>query len=380
MGPLTTDMYLPAFPALAAGLRVEPASIQVTLTAMLVGQAVGQLMAGPLSDAFGRRRPLLIGLLGHALASVACALAPNVPVLVGARLAQGLAGAALSVITMAVVRDLFSGSAAARLLSRLMLVVGLAPVVAPSIGSAILAVATWRWIFVALAATAVALVVAAAIGLPETLPAERRRSAHPVATARTYRELLRDRPFVALCLVGGLVFGYLFAYISGSPFVLQGTYGLSQQAYGIVFGLNAIGMVIGTQLNPLLLERFSPARILSGAVAGCAVAGAVLVAVTAIGWGGLAGAAVPLWFGLGACGLCFPNAPALALTRHGEAAGTAAALLGAAQFGVGGLAAPLVGALGGSSPVALGAVMCGAALAALALLPIALRRAPTTTG
>lgn len=376
IGPLTIDMYLPALPSLAADLRADDAAVQATLAGMLVGLGVGQLLVGPLSDAVGRRKPLLAGLVGHALTSLLAAAAPGVLTLVGARVLQGVAGAAISVVAMAVVRDLFSGLAAAKLLSRLMLVMGVAPVLAPTLGGQVLRLTSWRGIFVVLAVAAVLLVGVAALGLQETLPPHRRRSARPRATLRTYRSLLADRPFLALAGVGGLMFATMFAYISGSPFVLQGLYGLSEQDYAVVFGVMALGIVAATQLNPVALHWFPPRRVLTGAVTVAAVAALALVATTATGFGGLAGVLAPLGVIIATCGFAFPNTPALALTRHGEAAGTAAAMLGATQFTIAGTAAPLVGMLGTGTAVPMAAVMAGATSTAVALLLLTRRAEP----
>jgi MFS transporter, DHA1 family, multidrug resistance protein len=374
IGPLTIDMYLPALPELADELDAGDAAVQVTLTGMLAGLACGQLFLGPLSDALGRRRPLLVGVVVHAGASLLCALAPDVVSLSAVRVLQGFAGAAISVNAMAIVRDLFVGIAAARLLSRLMLVIGAAPVLAPSLGGLILQYTSWRGIFVVLAGFALVLAAVAAVGLRETLPPQRRRSARPMATLRTYRSLLRDGTFVALVLVAGLMMSALFSYISGSPFVFQEIYGLSQRDYGLVFGGNALGIVLGTQLNPLLLRRFRPSQILTAAVLVATAGGTVLVVVTATGFAGLVGVLVPLVLIVGCCGLALPNTPALALSRHGEAAGTAAALLGSVQFGVGAFTAPLVGLLGTGTPVPMAAViLCGTGLAGVLLLTVVRR-------
>jgi DHA1 family bicyclomycin/chloramphenicol resistance-like MFS transporter len=274
------------------------------------------------------------------------------------------------------VRDLFVGIAAARLLSRLMLVIGAAPVLAPSLGGLILQYTSWRGIFVVLAGLAVLLGTVAVFGLRETLPPHRRRSARPMATLRTYRSLLRDPTFVALVLVAGLMMSALFSYISGSPFVLQGIYGLSERAFGLVFGCNALGIVVGTQLNPLLLGRFRPSQVLTFAVLVSTGAAAALVLTTLTGFGGLLGLLVPLGVIIGTCGLALPNTPALALSRHGEAAGTAAALLGAVQFGVGAATAPLVGVLGTGTAVPMAAVILGATGTASVLLLTIVRRDP----
>jgi MFS transporter, DHA1 family, multidrug resistance protein len=357
LGPLTIDMYLPAFPELAADLDASDSAVQLTLTGMLGGLAFGQLVIGPLSDAFGRRRPLLTGLVVHALASVLCAVAPNVYLLSAVRVLQGFAGAAISVVALATVRDLFSGIAVARTMSRLMLVIGLAPILAPSMGGLILRVTDWRGIFAVLAAAAVVLVGVALLGLRETLPVERRRSAHLGATLRTYRSLFADRTFIALVAMGGLMFSSLFVYVSGASFVLQGAYGLSEQAFGIVFGVNALTLTVFAQINSGLLRRFGPVDVLTGAIVLACTASLLLLLAGATGVAGLAGVLVPLALVLAAAGLSMPNLPALALNRHGEAAGTAAALLGCVQFGVGAVVAPLVGLFGSRTAVPMGAVM-----------------------
>lgn len=381
LGPLSVDLYLPALPRLSADLQASESAVQATITGMLIGLGVGQLLIGPLSDAIGRRRPLIVGVCVHVLSSVLCALAPNVAMLTGARVLQGFAGAAISVTSMAVVRDLFSGMAAAQLLSRLMLVIGIAPILAPSLGGLVLRSTTWRGIFVVLALAAFLLVWVAVIGLRETLPVERRRPAQPVQVLRTYGMLLRDREFTALVLIGGLVFGTLFAYISGSSFVLQNVYGLSASTFAIVFGANACGLVLATQANPPLVRRFGPRRVLQGAVVMAAVASSVMLVAAAAHIGGLPMVAGPLWFVVAACGFSFPNTPALALTRHGEAAGTAAALLGSTQFVIGGICAPLVGAFGDGSALPMAAVMTVTTVVAATLALTAVRgsTAPVAT-
>jgi DHA1 family bicyclomycin/chloramphenicol resistance-like MFS transporter len=341
---------------------------------MLGGLAFGQLVIGPLSDAVGRRRPLVVGVSAHGLASLVCALAPTIAVLSVVRVFQGFAGAAISVVAMAIVRDLFDGLAMAKLMSRLMLVIGVAPILAPSLGGLVLQWTTWRGIFVVLAGFAGLLVVVAVVGVRETLPVNRRRSARLLPTLRTYRMLWRDRTFVALTLVGGLMMSAMFAYISGSSFVLQGAYGMDEQTFGLVFGANAVGLVVATQVNPLLLRRFGAVRVLTGAVVTGVVAAALLTAAGATGAGGLVGVLVPLGVVVATAGLALPNTPALALTRHGEAAGTAAAMLGAVQFGVGAAVAPVVGLLGSSSAAPMGAVMLAVtSLAALLLFTVVLR-------
>ncbi|MEU4677630.1 multidrug effflux MFS transporter [Micromonospora sp. NPDC023737] len=374
IGPLTIDMYLPALPEIAADLHTTSAAVQLTLTGTLAGLAVGQLLIGPLSDAVGRRVPLLAGVALHIVASVLCVLAPSIAVVGVLRVLQGLGVAAASVVAMAVVRDLFDGAAFARLFSRLMLVVGVAPVLAPTLGSGLLRWSDWRGVFIALAAFGIILITVAAFGLPETLPPALRRRGGVVATARVYGSLLRDRVFVGLILVTGLAMAALFAYVSGSSFVFQEQYGLDEQQFGIAFGAGAIGLIAATQLNVRLLSRYSPQRILIAALGLGTVAGLVLTTFAVTGVGGLPTVLASLWVVLFAAGLAMPNAPALALSRHGEAAGTAAAMLGAVQFGVGALAAPLVGMLG-TGVVAMAVVVAGGMIAAVAVLFVVVRPA-----
>jgi MFS transporter, DHA1 family, multidrug resistance protein len=367
LGPLTIDMYLPALPTIVDDLRTTSAAVQLTLTGTLVGLALGQLLVGPLSDTFGRRRPLLVGVGVHVLASLLCLVAPSVAVLGGLRVMQGVGAAAASVVTMAIVRDLFVGRAAATLFSRLMLVLGVAPVLAPTIGGEVLRFTSWRGVFVVLAVLGLILVAVAAKAVPETLPAVRRRPLGVRNTMRTYRGLLRDRTFLGLVLVAGLSMAGLFGYVAGSSFVFQEEFGLNQQQFGLLFGAGAVFLIGGTQLNAALLRWFEPRVLLPAALVLGTAAGVVLLVLAASDTGGLAGVVVPLWTVLFAVGVTLPNAPTLALARHGAAAGTAAALLGAVQMGVGAVISPLVGVLGNDA-VAMGIVVSGGTVLALAVL------------
>jgi len=379
LGPLTIDLYLPALPSIPADLETTEAAVQLTLTGTLLGIALGQLLVGPLSDAYGRRRPLLVGVAVHVLASLLCVLAPTVEVLGGLRLLQGLGAAAASVTAMAVVRDLYTGNAAAVLLSRLMLILGAAPVLAPTLGGEVLRHTDWRGVFLVLAAAGLAVMGLAARSLEETLPPHRRRSGRVVGTLRTYRSLLRDRVFVGLIMVAGLAMAAIFAYVSGSSFVLQEQYGLSEQRFGLLFGAGAVGLIGSTQLNPVLLRRWQPQQLLASALVLGVACSAVLLVTAVTGAGGLPGLLVPLWAVLAAVGLAMPHTPALALSRHGEAAGTAAAMLGATQFGVAALIAPCVGLLGNDAR-AMALVMAATMTGALAVLLLVVRPSRLLTG
>ena len=376
LGPLTIDMYLPAFPQISRDLDASDSAVQLTLTGMLLGLAVGQLIIGPLSDSLGRRRPLIVGICAHAVASAVCAVAPTIAVLAGVRVLQGFAGAAVSVVAMAIVRDLFEGVAVARIMSRLMLVIGLAPIIAPSLGGLVLGFTSWRGIFVVLAAAAALLLVVAMLGVRETLPVERRRPATVRASLAGYRSLLRDRVFVALAFIGGCMLAAMFAYVSGASFVLQDGFGLDARTFGLVFGINAAGLTITSQLNPVLLRWLRVRTVLTGAIIGAMAAATALLVVGLTGFGGLIGVLVPLALLVSLAGLSLPNTPALALTRHGEAAGTAAAVLGCVQFGVGAVIAPLVGAFGSTTAVPMACVMLGVTSLAAVLMFGVVQREP----
>jgi drug resistance transporter, Bcr/CflA subfamily len=366
LGPATIDMYLPALPAMVDDLRAAPSLTQLTITGTLLGLAFGQLAIGPMSDAMGRRKPLLAGVTLHVASSVLCALAPNIAVLGVLRVLEGVGAAAGSVVAMAIVRDLYSGRAAATLMSRLVLVLGVAPVLAPTLGGWLLAVTSWRGVFVALAVYGLLLLPTALFLLPETLPVERRRPAGARSVVQTVGRLLRDRAYVGLVLMAGLNFAAMFAYIAGSSFVFQQEFGLDEQQYGLLFGACAVFIISASQLNAWLLRRFEPRRLVVVALVGGAVS-ATAVLTSALSGLGFAGIVLPLWGTLFFVGLATPNGQALAMGRHGGAAGTAAALLGAAQFGVGAAISPLVGALGNDS-VAMAAAMTGSLLLGLVVL------------
>jgi MFS transporter, DHA1 family, multidrug resistance protein len=371
-GPLSLDMYLPAFPALGAELHAAPSHVQLTLTACLVGLATGQLVAGPASDARGRRRPLLVGLAGYALGSALCAAAPSIWALVALRLCQGFAGAAGIVIARAVVRDRYAGVEAARYFAVLTLVVGLAPVGAPLLGAALLRVTTWRGIFLVLAGIGALLLAGAAAGLAETLPPPARRTGGLRATGAVLRALLSDRAFVSCIVAAGLAFAGMFGYIAGSSFVLQEMYRLSPQGFGLVFAVNSCGIVGAGQASRFLVRRTGPLRLLGAGVIGAA-AGGVALLVAVLAGAGLPGILPALFLAVASVGMVAPNAAALAMAGHPQTAGSASALLGATVFVIGGLVAPLVGVAGTGTALPMAVIIAAADLAALAAFTVTLR-------
>ncbi|WAB82010.1 multidrug effflux MFS transporter [Microcella daejeonensis] len=364
LGPFTVDLYLPAFPQVEADLGVSVALVQLTLTATMIGFGFGQLIVGPWSDRIGRRLPLILATTVHVAASLAVALAPDVSWLLAARVLQGAGAAAGGVVAMAMVRDLFGGYPLVRMLSRLALVTGLAPVLAPLIGSQLLLVMPWRGLFGVLACYGVLVVVASWLLIVETLPPARRSDPGHSTLGERYRALFRDRIFVGVAIIGGFTFTGLFAYLSASSFLFQDVYGLDAQAYGIVFATNSIGVVIGVQVSSRLAKIVGPQWILSVSTAVLLTSAIAIVVLDQIG-AGMWGTIVPLFFFITACGFGFPMVQVLALVNHGKEAGTAASLLGAMNFGLAGLLSPVVGIFGIDSATPMGVAMAIAASVAV---------------
>ncbi|MFF9587043.1 multidrug effflux MFS transporter [Streptomyces achromogenes] len=379
--PLAMDMYLPSLPQVTRSLDAPAVTVQLTLTACMAGLALGQLIIGPLSDRWGRRRPLLAGLVVYLAATALCAVAPTVETLIAFRLAQGLSGAAGVVIARAVVRDLYDGVAMARFFSTLMLISGAAPIVAPLVGGQILRVTDWRGVFVVLTVIGALLTALVWLRLPETLPPatevppversrERGRHRGGVGEAlRAMRGLLADLPFTGYMLAGGFAFAALFAYISASPFVIQEIYGASPQTFSLLFGLNSVGLVAAGQINgKLLVGRVALDKVLAAglAVITLAATALLLMATGVFGDTGLVPVAAALFVLMSAMGITLPNAQTLALLRVRHAAGSASALLGTSSFLVGAVASPLVGVAGEHTAVPMAVVQLAGALVAAA--------------
>ncbi|WAX80364.1 multidrug effflux MFS transporter [Streptomyces sp. KMM 9044] len=367
--PLAVDMYLPALPEVTRSLGSAASTVQLTLTACLAGMALGQLVVGPMSDRWGRRRPLLVGLAAYVVTTALCAIAPSVELLIAFRLAQGLSGAAGIVIARAVARDLYDGVAMARFFSTLMLVSGVAPIVAPLIGGQVLRVTDWRGVFVVLTALGVLMAAVVWVKLPETLePADRHRGGVGEALG-SMRRLLADRAFTGYVLTGGFAFACLFAYVAASPFVVQEIYGASPQTFSLLFGINSVGLVIMGQINgKVLVGRVRLDRVLGLglAVVVTASTAVLLMALGVFGDVGLVPTAVALFVLVSAMGITMPNTQALALMRIKHSAGSASALLGTSSFLIGAIASPLVGIAGEDTAVPMGVVQLTAALVASA--------------
>jgi MFS transporter, DHA1 family, multidrug resistance protein len=373
-GPFATDMYLPAMPRMAAGLHASQQAVALTVTSFLVGLALGHLLAGPVSDSWGRRKPLLVGLAVFTLTALAGALTPSVELLIVVRFVQGLAGASGMVIANAVVTDYARGRQAARLLSRLAIVAGLAPIIAPLVGGALLHVMSWRGLFVVLTGIGAALTAAVALGLDESLPRASRSAAGLGPVVDAVRRLSRDPDFMGYAFTGALAFIAFFAYLTGSSFIYQDVFGVSATAFSVLFAVNAVGMLAGNELNHRLLARFTPRRLLGAGLMVDAVAGAAVLVVLAAGAHSVWALTVPLFVLVASLGIVFPDSTALALSLHPDVAGSASAYYGTLRLGLGALATSLVGVGGSVSGLMMGLVIAISSVAALPLFLVVARR------
>lgn len=372
-GPLSLDMYLPALPALADDLQTSTAMAQFSLTACLLGLSLGQLLAGPLSDVRGRRMPLMIGLGIYTVASLLCAMAPSIYTLVLLRFVQGAAGSAGIVISRAIVRDMYSGTALTKFFSLLMLVNGAAPILSPIFGGQLMRFTSWKGVFVVLALIGLIMLLAVLFGLPETLPAHRRSRGGLKNTLSTFRRLVSDRLFIGYALSQGLVVAAMFAYISGSPFVLQNLYGVSAQMFSLIFAINGLGIILAGQVTGRLAGRIGETRLLISGLALAVVGGITLLAAILFG-AGLAVILPPLFIVVSCVGIVSTTGVSLAMQNQGQSAGSASALLGVLSFIFGGIVAPIVGVGGSYTAVPMGIVIAAAEVGAILCYVCLVRR------
>lgn len=368
--PFTIDMYLPAFPILADVYETNATSVQLSLTACLLGLALGQLIAGALSDMQGRRKPLLISLVAYAIASVACIFAPNIYIFILLRFVQGFAASGGLVISRAIVRDVSSGAELTRLFALLMVVNNLVPLLAPSVGSGVLLFADWRGIFLVLTVLGIVLLLISAFRLKESLPPEKRVPSNLKSTFSNFAGILKNRQFTGYALAQGFLIGGVFAYVSGTPFIYQNIYGVSPQVFSLLFGMNGIGLIIGSYAVGRFSHVWSEKRFLETALYSATAAGAVLLAVVVLE-GPLWAVVIPIFFFVMSIGVVGTAAFTLAMESQGHVAGSASALLGLLPFVLGAATAPLVGIAGENTAVPMGLVifsMCAIALLAYLLL------------
>ncbi|ALS77260.1 multidrug effflux MFS transporter [Planococcus sp. ANT_H30] len=368
--PFTIDMYLPAFPILADVYETNASSVQLSLTACLLGLAIGQLIAGALSDMHGRRKPLLISLVAYIVASIACIFAPNIYLFVFLRFIQGLAASGGLVISRAIVRDVSSGPELTRLFALLMVIGNLVPLIAPSIGSGVLLFADWKGIFMLLTTLGIVLLLLSAFRLTESLPSEKRVPSNLKSTFGNFAGILRNRQFTGYALAQGFLIGGVFAYVSGTPFIYQNIYGTSPQMFSVLFGMNGIGLIMGSYAVGRFSYRWSEKKLLETALYTATLAGAVLLAVVFI-QGPLWAVVIPIFFFIMSIGVVGTASFTLAMESQGHVAGSASALLGLLPFILGAATAPLVGIAGENTAVPMGLVifsMCTIALLAYLLL------------
>lgn len=374
-GPLSMDVYMPQLPQLAASLDTTDALAQATMSVCMIGLGLGQLIAGPLSDRHGRRRPLIVSIIAFTLLSAACALAPTIEFLLVVRFLQGLAGAAGMVISLSVARDLFAGVDLSKMLSLLAIVTATTPIIAPILGGQLARVMDWRGIFWVLALIGAALVFVAAFALPETHPAAARVQGQTFrATRINAAEVVRDPVFRWLLVsmgCGGIAF---FSYLSMSSFVVQNEFGFDPQIFSLIFAINALCQLGGAQVSRFLVSRLGVRRLymsaqVVGALMGISLCLATVLDIPAIGYLAL------LALFLGTTGINMPNGNALALAEHGSRAGTASALLGMATFSAGAIIVPGVSALLGSTSLAMAATIAVAASCAAVVAMTGVRRA-----
>ncbi|MBW0237397.1 MULTISPECIES: multidrug effflux MFS transporter [Pseudomonas] len=359
-GPLAIDFYLPGFPAMATAFATDETHIQLTLAVYFLGLSIGQLIYGPIADRFGRRVPLLVGVSLFTVASLACAFAPSLEWLIGARFVQALGGCAGMVISRAIVSDKCDAVGSAKVFSQLMLVMGLAPILAPMLGGLLVNLYGWQAIFIVLTAFSAMAALAVALGLPESLPANVPRQ--PLSGAlRQYGRLLKDGEFLGHAMTGGIAMAGMFAYIAGSPFVFIKLYGVPAEHYGWLFGTNAAGFILVAQVNARLLAKRGPAFLLSRMIWVYLAAGLTLLGVSSLHTEQLWPLLIPLFICIASLGCIIPNASACAMSGQGARAGSASAMLGCLQFSAAATAAWMVGVLhdGSAMPVGMVITLCG---------------------
>lgn len=367
IGPFAVDMYLPALPVISRSLGADMSTTQLSLTAFFVSLGVGQLVYGPVSDVVGRKPPLYFGLALFVVASIGCALATSIDALVALRFVQGLGAAAGMVIPRAVVRDLHTGNDATRLMSLLMLVLGISPILAPLVGSVVIAHTSWRGVFWAVTFAALAGLVLAATMLDESRARDARIGGGFGATLRAYALLLRDGRYLGLVLIGSCAFAIFFIFLANSPFVLINHYGLSPAHYGMAFGINAASFFIAAQFNGALCERFGIERVIKAGAYAC---GAVLLILLAyyVAIGDRLWVLIALYFLASAfMGIVIPTTGVLSLERHGHIAGTASALLGTVQILTGAVATAVMSGFASDGPLPMVAGMTACGLIAVGL-------------
>lgn len=375
-GPLSMDMYLPALPVVADDLQTTTSLAQLSLTACLIGLAVGQLVFGPLSDIHGRRKPLISTLIVYAVASILCALSPNIWLFVALRFVQGVSGAAGIVIARASARDMYSGKELTKFIALLALVNGAAPILAPIVGGVILNFATWNTVFYTLGAIGLAMFVAVLFFLPETLPIEKRAEGSLLAVVKTFGRLLKDPVFMGISLTQAFISSSMFAYIAGSPFILQNIYEVTPQQFSLLFALNGVGIIIAAQVTGRLANVFREVNLLFVGIL-ISFTGSILLIIVVSQQLSLTMMALALFLVVSSLGMVSTTAFSLGMESQGDAAGSASAFLGLLPFLGGGLVSPLVGIKGDLTAWPMGIIILICSSSALLIYLLFVRKSLT---
>lgn len=368
VAPFSIDMYLPGFPAIAKDLNTSVDVVSYSLASFFVGVCIGQLICGPLLDRFGRKRPMIIGLSVYIVASFGCAISPTIEVLIGFRFLQALFGCVSMVAPRAVVRDLFPVSENAKVLALLILVLGVSPILAPTAGSLVIAAVGWNYVFVLLAALAFVIMLMLVLWLPESRAADPTFLLRPSAILASYWTVLKHPQFYTYAIAGGVGSAGLFAYLSGSPFVFMSYFGVSEHGYGLIFACIAVGLISSSQLNSYMLTRFSSEQMMRNMLMIQNGIGLCMVFGTWLGVLNLYGTVFLIFLFLSCQGFCFPNSAALCMAPFTREAGSASALMGALQMGLGALSAAAVGALNAKTPLPMVGIMASCSMLGLCIL------------
>ncbi|MEC1071906.1 Bcr/CflA family multidrug efflux MFS transporter [Priestia megaterium] len=363
LGPFTIDTYLPSFPTIVKDFHTTASLVQISLTACLLGLGAGQLFIGPLSDVKGRRKPLLLFLCVYLLASLTCSFSPNIYFLIVARFVQGFSAAGGLVVSRAIVRDLFSGKELTKFFTLIVLVGNLGPIVAPIAGGAILSFTKWNGVFIVLACIGAILIFMVSLKLPETLPPEKRVPSNLPQLMSNFGSLFKEREFMGYAFTQGFTTAGIFAYVSGIPFVYQNIYHVSPQQFSLLFGVNGLGLIIGSQLVGRLADYISERTFLKIGLGISITAGAILL-IALLLKAPLIAVAIPIFFFVSSISIIGTTSFALAIESQGHIAGSASALLGLLPFVLGSLSAPLVGIAGSYTGVPMGVTIFGASLLA----------------
>ena len=373
IGPFSIDMYLPGFPAIAADLHTTVDAVSYSLASFFIGIALGQLLCGPLLDKFGRKKVLIVGLILYLFASVGCALSPTIETLIWFRLLQALGGCVGMVAPRAIVRDIFPVEENAKVFSLLILVLAVSPILAPTVGSYVIALMGWNYVFVVLACLTFLILMAVVLWLPESYVPDPTFSLHPKPIVTSFIKVLKEPQFYTYTFSGSIASAGLFAYLSGSPFVFMNLYGVTEQQYGWIFGIIAAGLIASSQLNNVMLKKYSSEQIMKTILILQTIIGALLLSGALLNLLGLFSTIFLIFLFLSCQGFTFPNSAALSMAPFTREAGSASALMGAIQMGLGALAAALVGLLNAQTAVPMAAVMAICTAAGLMVLLISKR-------